>query len=66
MPTLPLNREFKNSIKEIPGEQGFWKAETELLYLDTAVRLLKLGLNEEEVLDLLTNLYSITASEFGG
>ena len=60
-----LSRELKLGIKEIPGDEGFSSTRAELLFLDSAVRLLRLGLNEEEVLDFLTNLYSVTAEELG-
>lgn len=57
---------FLELVKAIPGADGFWKYRAELSYLTAAQAMVKAGMPEERVLDILTELYWDTAECFGG
>lgn len=60
-----ITPEFAEQINQIPGEDGFWKSAAEDSYMDAARTLLDKGLNEHEILDILSSLYYGAARCFG-
>jgi len=54
---------LKNKVEKIPGDEGFTKAGEE--FHKVAVQLLEKGLEEDEILQILTDLYWAAASEYG-
>jgi hypothetical protein len=53
-------------VKEIAGEDGFWKSSSESIYLENARKLLEKGFSEDETIDILSDLYYAAANCFGG
>ena len=56
---------FEKQILEIPGDEGFYKSDTEEAYLSAGEELLQKGFTEEEAIELLESLWSATSDEYG-
>jgi len=62
---------LEERIKAIPGKDGFWKSDTERVFVNTAKMLLTIGcgderpLTEDEVVDMLENLWYAVSNEYG-
>lgn len=56
---------LKERIEAIPGSDGFYKSRTADTFLGAANELRDVGMKEDDVIDLLTNLYHAVAGEFG-
>lgn len=63
---MSLSASLKESIIAIAGEDGFWKSSSEDIFLSAGERLINKGFTEEEVVDLLSDLYYATANCYGG
>ena len=61
-----MNEKFPRQVKKISGSDGFWRSSTEDTFLRIADKLLEKGLSQDEILDILSSLYSAVANEFGG
>jgi len=53
-------------VKEIPGEDGFWKSSAEDKYLHAAKVLRAKGMTTEEAVEFLASLYWAAAECYGG
>jgi len=62
----PKKKLSKKRIREIAGEEGFWKRSCEDTFLETAQELMDAGFSEDEAIDLLACLYGAVSSEYGG
>ena len=60
-----MTKKLLTEIKQIPGDDGFWNKSTEVTFKKTAQKLLDKGFGHDEVIEMLSNLYSAVASEFG-
>lgn len=63
---MSLSASLKASIIAIAGDEGFWKSSSEATFLSAGERLVNKGFTEEEVVDLLSDLYYATADCYGG
>lgn len=61
-----MDENMRDRVKDIAGEDGFWKSSSEAIYLENAQRLLKKGFSEDETIDILRDLYYAAANCFGG
>lgn len=52
-------------IDEIPPNGEWWKSDTRETFYEAAVTLLQKGFTDEEAKDLLEDLYSAVAAEYG-
>ena len=50
---------------ELPSDGEWWNYENAVTYMEVARELLVKGLSVDEIKELLSNLYSATAGEFG-
>jgi hypothetical protein len=57
---------MRESVRTIPGEEGFWKSSSESTYQEHAQILLNKGFSEEQTLDILSSLYYAAANCYGG
>lgn len=62
---MAISASLKNAILAIP-EDGFWKSSAEDSFLDAGALLTEKGLAEDEIVDLLNDLYYAAASCYGG
>ena len=53
-------------IEKLPPDGEFYKNATKGTYLRVASKLQALGMADDEIIELLGDLYNATASEFGG
>lgn len=63
-----MTSEFIQRVKDIPnafGSEGYWKQATEDYFMRTAESMLAHGYTEDEVIAMLTDLYSVVSDEFG-
>lgn len=60
---MPLSIE---RIRAIPGEDGFWKDASEKTFIRAAFEMSAKGMNDDDVEDILEDLYRAVAEEFGG
>lgn len=51
--------------EEVPRSDGFWKSYTEETFVDAAETLFNLGMEPDDIIDLLGSLYSAVAEEYG-
>lgn len=56
--------ELLAKINKIPSD-GWWRQSTGETFCRTGLRLLKAGLDKDDVLRILTDLYFATSEEFG-
>lgn len=59
-------KSLKRRIKEIPGEEGWWKRSSERVFQEEGKRLVEKGFTEDEAVEMLEGLYGATAECFGG
>ena len=57
---------LRNAISAIPPEGEWWSSSGEEEFVAAGERLLDLGMEEEEIVAFLTELYCAVAGEFGG
>ena len=62
---MGAEKSFEDRISEIPGEHGFWKSASKQEFLRIGLRLEDLGLDEDEVIEVLRKLYWSTAACYG-
>ena len=58
-------KEFHALVDKIPGDDGWWKSSAGETYRKTGDDLLEKGLTNDEVLEILSDLFSATSWEFG-
>ena len=57
--------QYRELIKEIPGPEGFWTSGCEDAYRAAAIRMDHAGMDQDEILDILQELYNATRGEYG-
>lgn len=62
---MSLSASLKEQIIAIAGEDGFWKSSSEDTFLDAGELLISKGFSEDEVVELLSELYYATAACYG-
>lgn len=63
---IEVSYTFYSLVRTIPGADGFWKSRAELSYVSAGEKMVQAGMPEEQVLDILTELYWDTAECYGG
>lgn len=58
-------KELKKRIKNIPGEDGWWKESGEENFNKIAKRLIDRDFTEDEVIDILEECYWVVSEEYG-
>jgi hypothetical protein len=53
-------------IKEIPGEDSWWKSSSYSCFSDIAKTLKEKGLSDDEIVDILESAYWAVADCYGG
>lgn len=56
---------FKERVRQIPGEDGWWKRGSESTFLALGVDLMKNGFSEDEAIEFLESAYWAVARCFG-
>lgn len=56
---------FERIRDEIAGDDGFWNSSSEETFVEAAKKLQLIGMGDEEILEMLSDLYSAVAAEFG-
>jgi len=59
-------KSLRTRVKEIPGKDGFWSSSSEETFQEAAMLMTKRGLDVEDTIEILTDVYSAVANEFGG
>lgn len=57
------NLELK--IKQLPGDDGWWKGSSEDSFLIYANKLIKMGFSEEDAINFLEAIFITVSREFG-
>tara|TARA_Y100000310_G_C20668549_1_gene808984 strand:- start:871 stop:1062 length:192 start_codon:yes stop_codon:yes gene_type:complete len=60
-----LKISLQSKLDEIPPENEWWKSETQRKYYEAADKLIDLGMDPGDAIDLLSDLYWAAAAEFG-
>lgn len=60
-----MDKELKKKILAIPGEDGFWKKDSEDEFVQNGERLKARGFNDDETLEILDSLYWAVANCYG-
>lgn len=60
-----MSDDLKQKIKEIPGEDGFWKESTIDAFLFAGERMVTAGMEESDILEILEKLYRAVSDEYG-
>jgi uncharacterized protein with PhoU and TrkA domain len=62
---MSISATLKNEIIAIAGGDGFWKSSSEDTFLEAGELLISKGFSEDEVVELLSELYYATAACYG-
>lgn len=57
--------DIHESIRTIPGENGWWNSSGQETFEEIASRLISKGIEEDEVLEILSYAYGAVASQYG-
>lgn len=63
---MSLSNEAIENVKNIPGGEGFWKSSSESTYISAARTLKEKGMDEDEIIEFLRDLYYAAAACYGG
>ena len=61
---MNISNELKEKIESIPGTEGFWHSSTLFEFMKSANFLRKKGISEEEIYELLSNIYQFSSNDF--
>lgn len=61
-----MNFEIAELVDNIPDEDGWWHMSTRDTFINVATTLVEAGFELDDVFGILSDLYNVTANEFGG
>lgn len=56
---------LEKQIAMIPGEDGWWNSSGEETFNEIALKLSDKGINDREIIDILSDCYYAVSEEFG-
>lgn len=62
---MSMSEELKKKILAIPGEDGFWKKDSEDEFIRNGKRLKARGFEDSEIIAILESLYWAVANCYG-
>ena len=60
-----MNNTIKQKISNIAGTDGWWNSSSEKTFQIIFVQLLKAGISEDEIIDILKSVYNSVAACYG-